>query len=158
GVLAPKVMSVFPRSGPPRSKVTVVGTGFNRVRKVMFGAVTSTFVKVVSPEELKVTVAARASGRVNLRVVTATGVSPATTKARYTVAPTAVVTTPMVSSVSPQAGTPAGGTTVTVTGSGFTKVKKVTFGTAAGSSVNVISASKLQVIAPAHSQATVNVQ
>jgi hypothetical protein len=53
GVLAPKVLSVFPLSGPPGSKVTVVGTGFVQVRKVMFGAVTSASVKVFLPRNLR---------------------------------------------------------------------------------------------------------
>jgi IPT/TIG domain len=65
---------------------------------------------------------------------------------------------PLVGAVTPAQGSTAGGTTVTVTGSGFTKVSKVLFGTAAGTSVHVVSPAKLTVVSPGHAAGTVNVR
>jgi hypothetical protein len=65
---------------------------------------------------------------------------------------------PTVSGVSPQAGPTVGGTQVTVTGSHFQQVQEVTFGGVAGSSLRVVSSSKLRVTSPAHVGGTVDVQ
>ncbi len=70
----------------------------------------------------------------------------------------ATVTTPTVKAVLPDAGPPAGGTTVTVTGSGFTRVAKVLFGATAGGKVHVVSSGKLTVVAPGHAAGTVDVR
>ena len=58
-------------------------------------------------------------------------------------------TLPTVLSLAPKVGTTAGGTVVTVTGTGFTGAIKVTFGTKAGTRLKVTSATKLTVAAPA---------
>jgi hypothetical protein len=65
---------------------------------------------------------------------------------------------PAVTGVSPAAGLPGGGVTVTVTGSGFLKVTKVTFGTVAGTKLRVLSAGKLTVVAPRHPAGAVDVR
>jgi hypothetical protein len=52
----------------------------------------------------------------------------------------------------------AGGGTVTVLGSGFTSVKSVKFGSAAGTHVKVVSSGKLTVTVPAHTSGTVDVR
>jgi len=67
-------------------------------------------------------------------------------------------TRPAVTGVSPAAGLPGGGVTVTVTGSGFRKVTKVTFGTAAGTKLRVLSTGKLTVVAPKHAVGAVDVR
>lgn len=76
--------SVAPQGSSSGTRVTIYGTGFTRVRKVLFGRVPGAAVAIVSPEELQVTVPAHAPGIVNLRVVTAAGTSSITTKDRYT--------------------------------------------------------------------------
>jgi hypothetical protein len=70
----------------------------------------------------------------------------------------AAVHAPVVSSVSPDAGPLAGGRTVTVLGSDFTKVKSVKFGTTAGTHVKIVSSGKLTVTVPAHAVGTVDVR
>jgi hypothetical protein len=64
---------------------------------------------------------------------------------------------PVVSSVSPQGGSIAGGQTVTITGSDLTGATKVSFGKTAASAVTVVSDSELTATAPAHAAGTVNV-
>ena len=58
-------------------------------------------------------------------------------------------TVPAVSGISPGSGPVAGGTVVTVTGTGFTGATRVRFGTIAGAAVTVVSDTQLTVNAPA---------
>lgn len=70
----------------------------------------------------------------------------------YAVTPPAAnaVAKPKVTKVSPKTGSTKGGTTVTITGSGFVKVKKVTVGGVKATKVKVLSSKKLRFRAPAH--------
>jgi IPT/TIG domain len=70
------------------------------------------------------------------------------------------VPVPTVSSCSPNNGSLAGGTTVTITGSGFLTnavMNYVTFGGVAATSVNVVNNTTITCIAPAHAAGVVNV-
>ena len=62
-----------------------------------------------------------------------------------------------ISSAGPNSGPTAGGTTVTVAGSGFTNSASVTFGGVAAPVVTYVSPTELQAITPAHTSGTVNV-
>jgi Uncharacterized conserved protein len=64
---------------------------------------------------------------------------------------------PTISSVLPTSGTTAGGTAVTITGSGFTGATSVNFGAAAGTGVTVISDSRIIVTSPPHLIGTVDI-
>jgi len=66
--------------------------------------------------------------------------------------------TPVVAKVKPGQGAVAGGTTVKVTGSGFTEAGSVTFGGALASSVTVTSSTALTAVAPAGTAGTVDVR
>jgi sugar lactone lactonase YvrE len=66
-------------------------------------------------------------------------------------------TAPVVTWVSPSLGDVAGGTTVTVTGGGFTGATAVSFGGSAGTDLHVVSDTSLTVVTPAHASATVDV-
>jgi sugar lactone lactonase YvrE len=65
---------------------------------------------------------------------------------------------PALKKVSPAAGSTAGGTKVTITGSGFAKGVKVKFGTTATKSVKLLSKTKLTVIAPKHKAGAVDIR
>ncbi|WP_104667012.1 fibronectin type III domain-containing protein [Ensifer adhaerens] len=56
---------------------------------------------------------------------------------------------PTISSVSPTTGSPTGGTSVTITGSGFTGATSVKFGSASATSFTVDSATQITAVAPA---------
>lgn len=62
-----------------------------------------------------------------------------------------------ISSVGPSTGPTAGGTTVTVSGTGFTHSASVMFGGAAAPAVAYINSTELQVTTPAHTGGTVTV-
>jgi phosphatidylinositol-3-phosphatase len=66
-------------------------------------------------------------------------------------------TAPLISSVSPSSGPAAGGTTVTISGTGFGVGATVKFGTTAATNVNVVGSTTITATAPAHASGSVNV-
>jgi hypothetical protein len=60
------------------------------------------------------------------------------------------VVTPTVSSISPNSGSTAGGTAVTITGTNFASGATVTIGAAAATNVVVVSATQITATTPAH--------
>lgn len=62
-----------------------------------------------------------------------------------------------ISGVSPDFGPLAGGTAVTVTGSGFTGVTALKFGTVAATSFTVVNDSTITAVSPAHASGTVDI-
>ncbi|WP_433064794.1 beta strand repeat-containing protein [Dactylosporangium sp. CS-033363] len=102
-------------------------------------------------------------------VVTPTGAQPAGTDEVYTVADGSNTTVgsaastvhwlaaPVVSAVSPSSGSELGGTSVTITGTGFTLVDDVTFGAVSGSNISVDSSTQITVTAPAGAAGNVDV-
>ena len=62
-----------------------------------------------------------------------------------------------MTSITPTVGSTVGGTTVTITGSGFSSGATVDFGTVAGTSVTVVSSTSITVVSPAEVTGTVNV-
>ncbi|HEV7488032.1 MAG TPA: carboxypeptidase regulatory-like domain-containing protein, partial [Thermoanaerobaculia bacterium] len=89
---------------------------------------------------------------INLTVTTAAGCSD-TKSANVTV--TAPLVT--VTSVSPVGGTIAGGSAVTINGTGFNAGATVTFGGSAATNVVVVSSIKITARTPAHAAGSVNV-
>jgi sugar lactone lactonase YvrE len=78
--------------------------------------------------------------------VTVTDTTNSTATATFSLT---VVTTPVVSSISPAGGAAAGGTSVTITGTGFAPTSTVKFGTASAASVIYNSATSLTAVSPA---------
>lgn len=148
---APVVKVVSPISGKTAGggTLTVTGTGFSHVLRVLFGGIAGTKVHVVSTTRLTVVAPAHAAGTVDVRVVIQAGSGTETSAIRSTDHYT-YYAPPAVTSVSPAAGLPGGKTTVTVTGGGFRGVSKVTFGALAGTKLHVVNTNKLTVVAPAH--------
>jgi hypothetical protein len=68
-----------------------------------------------------------------------------------------LLATPNVDSVTPNYGTAAGGTAVTVNGEGLTGSTGVTFGGVAGTAFSVASDALIRVTTPAHATGTVPV-
>jgi IPT/TIG domain len=62
-----------------------------------------------------------------------------------------------ISSVGPNSGPVAGGTTVIISGSSFSQSASVVFGGVPATSVAVVSSTELQAVTPAHASGTVNV-
>jgi hypothetical protein len=91
-----------------------------------------------------------------LVTATAEGVSRSVTVTVTAPAPPPSASTPVVSSISRQAGSAAGGTRLTITGSGFTTDAEVSFGGVRGRATYV-SSTRLDVVSPAHAAGTVAV-
>jgi len=147
---APTVTGLSPTSGPASggTEVTITGTGFTGVPTVDFGTTAATGVTVVNAT----TIMANSPAGTSTSVVDVTVTTPAGTSAKstadeftYTVA-----VAPTVTGISPTSGPLAGGTEVTITGTGFTGVPTtVDFGTTAATDVTVVNATTITADSPA---------
>ncbi len=150
----PTVRTVSPAAGPLAggNTITITGTNFASGATVAFGSNPATAVSVQSATHLTATAPAASPGAVDVTVTTTGGTSPTSSADRYT-----YDATPTVAGLSPDGGPPAGGTTVTITGTNFVARATVHFGSRAGTSVTVQSATTLTAVAPAGSDGTVDV-
>jgi hypothetical protein len=151
---APTVSGVSPNSGPTAGgrSITITGTDFVGASRVLVAGSAATSVTVVSPTEVTAVTPAHAAGITDVRVTTAQGTSVVTTADRYTYA-----APPAVTALGPAAGPVAGGTVVTVTGTGFVPGSTVAFGPVAATSVVWVSATRVRATAPAGVSGTVTV-
>jgi hypothetical protein len=152
----PTVASLQPAAGTVDggTVVTVTGTGLTGSTGVAFGDATGTALEVVSDTELRVTSPAHAAAPVDLVVQHPNGAS-APTVFTYEDNPVEPVTPPVVESLTPDHGPAAGGTVVTVTGSGFEGATGATFGGTPGTGFTVSSDTQLSVVTPAHAAGVV---
>lgn len=146
--VAPTISSLTPDRGPTAggTSVTITGTGFTSASTGTFDGDPATVV-FVSATELTATSPAHATPETVDVVVTSMGISSAPADFTYEEDPAPVV--PTISSLSPDRGPTAGGTSVTIIGTGFTSGSTVTFdGDAA--TVVFVSATELTATSPAH--------
>jgi hypothetical protein len=151
-VAAPTVTSVSPNSGSTAggTAVTITGTNFASGATVTFGGTAATNVVVASSTTITATTPAQAAGAVTV-TVTVNGQSGSLANAfTYLAAPT-------VTSVSPNSGSTAGGTAVTITGTNFASGATVTFGGTAATNVVVASSTTITATTPAHAAGAVTV-
>ncbi|MBV9873022.1 MAG: IPT/TIG domain-containing protein, partial [Frankiaceae bacterium] len=154
---APAVTGLSPASGPTAggTTVTITGSGFTGATKVMFGNVAAASFTADSDTQITAVSPAKATSRVNVRVVTPGGSSPTAPANAYTFVPPA----PTVTAISPTGGPIAGGTVVTITGTGFTGATKVSFGPNSVTSFSVDSDTQVMVQSPpATSPGKVNIR
>ncbi|MFE1962707.1 IPT/TIG domain-containing protein [Streptomyces sp. NPDC059479] len=117
---APFKQTLSPTSGSTAggTLVTINGTGLSSATSVAFGANTAV-PTVVSDGQITVTAPAGAAGSVGVSVTTAGGTNNGLS---FT-----YVAVPTVTTVTPDEGPTAGGTPVTVAGTGLTSTSSVTF-------------------------------
>jgi hypothetical protein len=153
---APVVSGVSPSSGTTGGGtiVNITGSGFTGATAVSFGTVAATSFTVYSDSTITATAPPQAAGTVDITVTTPSGPSAVASADHYTYS---AATAPSVTAVSPNTGTTAGGTLVTITGSGFTGASSVSFGSVAASSFSVLSDSSIVAISPAQAAGTVDV-
>ncbi|WP_246700860.1 IPT/TIG domain-containing protein [Rhodopseudomonas sp. BR0M22] len=126
----PSVTSVAPTSGPlgGGTSVTITGTNFTGATSVSFGgtSVPSSSFSSSSATQIVVPSPAGSAGTVHVTVTNAIGTSPTSSSDQFT-----YVAAPTISSISPNSGPAAGGTSVTITGTNLSGVTSVTVGGAA---------------------------
>ncbi|MGK8522676.1 IPT/TIG domain-containing protein [Nocardia asteroides] len=137
----PTITSISPTSGPTTggNSVTITGTGFTGPTTVRFGNTATTFT-MNSPTQITAIAPAGSPGTVQVTVTTAAGTSNGL--------PYTYLAVPSLSSVSPSQGSTAGGTTVTLTGSGLTGVTSVNFGATPAASFTVNSDNQITAVSP----------
>jgi hypothetical protein len=145
----PVTTAVTPASGPTTggTTVTITGTEFSGVTKVAFGAVPATGFTVVSNTEITAVTPAEVGGTRPVYVITPGGRSSAGTFSF-------VATAPSVTAVTPSSGPTVGGTTVTITGAGFSGATKVAFGGVLATNFTVVSATEITAVTPARAAGT----
>ncbi len=142
GQLAPTVTGVAPNAGSTAggNSVTITGTGFTGVTAVKFGTANAASYSVASETSI-IAVSPPGTGAVNVTVTNAAGTSASSQADKFTYGAT-------VSEVEPNAGPTAGGTSVAITGTGFTGVTAVKFGTANAASYTVSSETSIIAVSP----------
>jgi hypothetical protein len=152
GEPAPTIKRLSVKTGPAAggTTVTITGTGFTGASAVRFGSTDAASFTVNSATSITAVSPPGTAGTVHVRVITPNGANGAfrTDQFKYG--------NPTVTAVSPNAGTKAGGTSVTITGSGFAPGMGATtlkFGTKLGSFVECPSTTTCTVVAPATAKA-----
>ena len=141
-----------PPSGPigGGNSVTITGTSLDNASSVTFGA-NALGITSDTSGSITVTVPAGAStGPVTVTVTVTTPGGSATGSYTY-------VNGPIVTNIFPTSGPTIGGTSVTITGSGFTGATAVDFGSNAATGVMVTSDTSITATSPAGAAGTVGV-
>ncbi len=152
----PTVTAVTPSAGPTGggTSVTITGTGFTGATAVAFGASPATGYTVISGTQINATAPAGSAGQVDIRVTTPSGISAINASDRYT-----YTAAPTVTAVSATAGPAAGGTTVVITGTGFSAASPtgaVKFG-ATNATYTINSNTQITATSPANSAGTYDI-
>ncbi|MGA2530952.1 MAG: IPT/TIG domain-containing protein [Acidimicrobiales bacterium] len=150
----PTITSVSPSSGPVagRTVVSVTGAGFVAgATTAKFGTSGATAISCTSTTSCSVTSPSQSAGTVDVTLSTPGGTSTVVGADRFT-----YNTAPAVTGVTPSAGPTAGGTVVTVTGTGFSGATAVSFG-ASSAVFSVVSATSIQATSPPAAAGTFDV-
>ncbi len=142
----PTVSAISPSAGPlgGNTLVTITGTGFTPGTAVDFGMNNpATNITVVSATTITAT-SPQGTGTLDVTVTTLSGTSAASTADVFRYAPP-----PSVAGLSPMEGPLAGGTLVTITGTGFAGATAVYFGTSPATDVTVLSDTTITAGSPA---------
>jgi hypothetical protein len=144
---APTVTGVNPRTGFPAggTSVTITGSGFTGATSVQFAANPASSFTVVSDSQITATSPA-GTGTVDVTVTNATGTSATSATDEFSYA---LPGAPTISSISPNFGLTGGGTTVIITGTGFTDATSVRFGATSVPAFAVNSSTKITATSPA---------
>lgn len=140
----PLISSISPDFGPVvgGTVVTITGTGFLPGATVKFGATQATFATVVSPTRIDVT-SPPGTGVVDVVVTVNANPSPTGPQARFS------YSGPTVESISPIAGPPAGGGTITIKGKNFNSQSVVQFGPSLSVIPTYVDTQTLTAVVPA---------
>ncbi len=153
---APTITTIAPASGTSAggTSVIITGTNLTGASAVTFGGTAATSFTVDSATQITAVAPAGTAGAVNLAVTTAGGTATLNGGYTYIAAGTPA---PTIAALATTSGPIAGGTSVVITGTGFTGASAVTFGGTAATSFTVNSATQITAVAPAGSAGAVDV-
>jgi uncharacterized cupredoxin-like copper-binding protein len=151
---APTINSLNPSNGTTSggTAVTIGGTNFASGATVTFGGTAATTVNVASSTSITAVTPAHAAGEVPVTVA-----NPDSQSATMSPGFTYNIPPPIISGINPASGPPTGGQTVTISGTGFVNGDTVTLGGTSATSVNVVSATTITAVTPAHAAGKVDV-
>ncbi|MGC9960588.1 MAG: IPT/TIG domain-containing protein [Acidimicrobiales bacterium] len=143
----PTITAVSPAAGGTAGGdvVSITGTGFVPGATVSFGSAAGASVSCTQSTSCVATSPAEPAGTVDVTATTPGGSSATSAADNFT-----YDTTPTVSAIAPSAGPLAGGTVVTITGTGFADAGGVRFGSTSAASYSVNSDTSITATAPAH--------
>jgi hypothetical protein len=146
----PVVTGISPITGPETggTPVTITGTGLCDPTAVDFGGTPASAYTVNQACTEITAVSPPGSGAVDVTVTTPGGVSPTGAVDQFTYAPL-----PVIESISPSSGPLAGGTDVTLTGSGLLGASAIDFGSTPASNFSCLTNTTCTVFSPPASQA-----
>lgn len=153
-IAMPTVNQILPSAGPATGStpVRLDGTGFLDATGVQFGDTDALHFQVDSDTQITATSPAHSPGAVGIKLMTAA--NGASTSGSFT-----YVAAPAITAISPVAGPTAGGSPVTLIGTGFAAAPAtgaVRFG-AAAAAYTVLSDTQITAMAPAGAAGTVDV-
>src|SRR6185437_11311614 len=143
-IAPPTITGVSPATGPNTggNSVTITGTNLLEAQTVTFGGTPATSFSVNSSSSITAVVPPGTIGNpVSVIVTTLVGSNPPNTLYTY-------VSAPVFTSISPSSGPIAGGTTVTIKGSGFLNSSAVTFADVNAASFHVVDDNTLTAVTP----------
>lgn len=156
GAPHPIVAGVSPASGATEGgiAVNISGAGFAGTTAVSFGSTAAQAFTVNSDTSITAIVPTGEPGTIDVTVTGPTGTSPKSSTDQFTYVSPPV---PVVTGLLPEGGSTAGGTTVVISGAGFTTATAVSFGGHAAQSFTVTSDTQITAFTPAEQVGTVDV-
>jgi hypothetical protein len=153
----PAVTKITPKRGPAAggTSVTITGKNLSEATDVSFGSLPAASFTVNSATSITAVSPAQSAETVDVTVTAPGGTSAASIVDRFKFGP------PTITAVAPNNGPAAGGTSVTVTGTGFatgTTATSFKFALTAAASVNCSSQTECTVVSPAHKAGLVDVR
>jgi hypothetical protein len=149
------VASVAPAAGSAAggTPATITGTGFASGATVTFGGTPATNVTVPSSTSITAITPKHVVGKVDVVVTNAGGKSAALGNGYSYDAPPR----PTIASLTPNSGPAAGAQSVTITGTGLTNVRSVTFGGVPAADVRPLNDTTVTLRTPPHAAGTVEI-
>ena len=151
---APTVSAISPTTGTTSggTPLTITGTGFLTGATVKLGATSATGANVVSSTLMTATTSAHSAGAVSVVVTNPDGQNGTLSNGySYSNPP------PNATLITPNSGPAAGGTSVTITGTGFLSGATVSLGGTTATNVSVASSTSITATTAAHAAGAVSV-
>ncbi len=154
---APAISSLSAASGfsSGGDAITIQGSNLSDATGVFFGSVAATSFTLNADGSITAVSPSQASGTVDVRVETPAGTTGVVAADRFIDTPAGAA--PVVTGLSATSGSSAGGQPVTISGSNFTDVSAVNFGSQPATLFYVVSPTSIVALSPSAAAGPVNV-